>query len=156
MNIEVFKDCKTVEEAVEAAQAARCRRLELYVDLHFDGVRMKALAAHSKANQNKFANQISVAITSRRGLPEKLSRRLEQVLGLPFGWLEQEYPESELLRSKARGKRLARKLRTHKFSSRFTHSNYLEIISGAASGERGLSKSLYMRAVGHLVRLPRG
>jgi len=153
MNIEIFEGCTTVEEAVDAAQAARRHRFILYVDLRYDGVRIKALSAYSETDQVKFANQMSVAVNARSGIPERLSRRLEDVLSLPFGWFDQDYPERELRGSIARGTRLARKLRTHKLSPRFATISVMEIISGAPSGERGLSKALYFRALAHLVPL---
>lgn len=153
MNIEVFEGCRTVDDAVDASQGARRHRFALYVDLRYDGVRMKALSAYSEQDQVKFANQMSVAVNARSGIPERLSRRLEEVLGLPFGWLDQDYPEYELRCSIARGTRLARKLRTHKFSSSFKNTSHREIILGAPSGERGLSEALYRRAVAHLVPL---
>lgn len=152
MNIEIFEGCQSVEEAVAAAQAARRRRFILYVDLRYDGVRIKALSAYSEQDQVKFANQMSVAVNERGGIPERLSRRLEDILSLPFGWFDQDYPERELRCSIARGTRLARKLRTHNFSAKFKTASKLEIISGAPTGERGLSKALYLRAVAHLVR----
>lgn len=151
MNIEIFEGCTTVEEAVDAAQAARRHRFVLYVDLRFDGVRIKALSAYSEKDQAKFANQMSVAVNARSGIPERLSRRLEDVLSLPFGWFDQDYPEDELRASIARGTRLATKLRTQKLPARFLTQSNLEIISGAPSGERGLSEALYSRAVAHLV-----
>lgn len=152
MNIEIFEGCQTVEEAVTAAQAARRQRFILYVDLRYDGVRIKALSAYSEQEQVKFANQMSVAVNARGGIPERLSRRLEDVLGLPFGWFDQDYPERELRCSIARGVRLARKLRTRDLSPEFKKAGRQEIISGAPTGERGLSKALYLRAVAHLVK----
>jgi hypothetical protein len=151
MNIEIFEGCRTVAEAVDAAQAARRRRFILYVDLRFDGVRIHALRAYSEQEQVKFNNQMSVALNDRSGIPERLSRRLEDILGLPFGFFDQDYPDRELRASIARGKRLAMKLRSHEFSARFRTASKLEIISGAPTGERGLSKGLYLRAVAHLV-----
>ena len=152
MNIEIFEGCQTVEEAVDAAQAARRHRFILYVDLRYDGVRIRALSAYSEQDQVKFANQMSVAVNARSGIPERLSRRLEDVLGLPFGWFDQDYPERELRCSIARGVRLARKLRTRDLSPKFKTASNMEIISGAPTGERGLSKGLYLRAVAHLVK----
>lgn len=151
MNIEIFEGCRTVEEAVDAAQAARRQRFILYVDLRFDGVRIRALSAYSEQDQVKFANQMAVAVNARSGIPERLSRRLEDILGLPFGWFDQDYPERELRCSIARGTRLAMKLRFHDLSPKFKTASKMAIISGAPSGERGLSKALYLRAVAHLV-----
>jgi len=151
MNIEIFEGCRTVEEACDAAQAARRQRFILYVDLRFDGVRIRALSAYSEQDQVKFANQMSVAVNARGGIPERLSRRLEDILGLPFGWFDQDYPERELRCSIARGTRLATKLRFYDLSPKFKTASKMDIISGAPSGQRGLSKALYLRAVAHLV-----
>ncbi|MGE8046073.1 hypothetical protein ACQKO6_17955 [Pseudomonas monteilii] len=156
MNIEVFEGCQTVDEAVAAAQAARRLRFILYVDLRYDGVRIRALSAYSEQDQNKFANQMSVAVTARGGIPERLSRRLEDILGLPFGWFDQDYPERELRCSIARGTRLATKLRFYDLAPRFKKASVMDIISGAPKGERGLSKALYLRAVAHLVPKKKG
>lgn len=156
MNIEVFEGCQTVDEAVAAAQAARRLRFILYVDLRYDGVRIKALSAYSEQDQNKFASQMSVAVTARGGIPERLSRRLEDILGLPFGWFDQDYPERELRCSIVRGKRLATKLRFYDLAPRFKKASVMDIISGAPKGERGLSKALYLRALAHLVPKKKG
>lgn len=153
MNIEVFEGATTVEEAVHAAQAARRKRLILYVDLKAEGVRINLFLHLPDKERHMFSNQISVAINDRTGMPERLSRRLEQVIGLPFGWFDQPFPERELRASMVRGIRLRRKLNMYDLDPKFVRSSKLKMqqIQGAASGERGVSKALYLQVLAALI-----
>lgn len=100
-----------------------------------------------------FSNQISVAINDRDGIPERLARRLEQVVNLPFGWFDQPFPERELRASIARGVRLRRKLKMYDLDKKFARSSKMKMqqIEGAPSGTRGVSKALYLQVVAALV-----
>lgn len=145
MNPEVFEGCTTVDEACEAAKRERRQRFILYVDLRGDGNRLEMLSHLPEAEARGFANQMSVAINDRDGIPERLARRLEWMLNLPFGWFDQPYPERELRASLMRAKRLTRRLEREYLDKRFARSNKLKIkqIAGAVEGERGVSRELY-------------
>ncbi|MBD8671658.1 hypothetical protein [Pseudomonas lurida] len=153
MNIEVFEGATTVDEAVAAAQGARRQRLILYVDLKGEGVRLNLLTHLADKERKMFSNQLSVAINDRSGIPERLARRLEQVINLPFGWFDQPFPERELRASIARGVRLRRKLKMYDLDHKFLRSSKLKMqqIQGAPSGERGVSKALYLQVVAALI-----
>jgi len=157
MNIEAFEGCKTVEEAVEVSQQTRRQRFILYVDLRAEGVRADLLRHLPEDEQHKFYNQIGNAINDRAGIPERLCRRLEWIVGLPFGWFDQPFPQNELRASRARAIRLKRKIDTYGLDVRFAQSSKLKIAQseGAVRGERGISKNLYQQMLTGLRTKPR-
>jgi len=148
MDLEVFEGAETVEEAIAAAKQARMCRFLLYVDLQTDGKRLSLLSHYSPDEQHKYNNQINQAMNARGGFPEYLARRIEEVLGLPFGWLDQPYPISELRASRARAVRLLRRIEARgAAAATAVGKRRLEQIRDATKGERGVSKDLYEKVM---------
>lgn len=149
MNLEVYEDATTVEEAVLAGHVERRRRFFLYVDLKADGVRLDLFRHLPEKERHTRSNQVSVACNSRKGIAEKLARHLEYLIGLPFGFFDQPLPERELRASRARGTRLVRKLAKYDLDPQWAGSSKkkIEQIMGAPSGQRGVSKALYQQVI---------
>lgn len=149
MNLEVFEAATTVEEAVLASHNERRRRFALYVDLKADGVRLNLFRHLPEGELHTLSNQVSVACNDRTGITEKLARRLELVIGLPFGFFDQPLPKREVRASVARGTRLARKLNKYNLSPEWAGRSKSKIaqIMASPTGERGVSKALYQEAI---------
>lgn len=148
MNLEVFEAAETVEEAVDAAKRARMIRFLLYVDLRGGGSRRSLLAHHEAGVRHNYSNQISQAMSARGGFPEHMARVTEEAIGLPFGWLDQPYPASELRASIARAKRLMRRIKTRPLTAEAAIGpRRMERIRGGVEGTRGVTKELYQEAL---------
>lgn len=158
MNLEVFESCETVEEAVAAAKWARFVRFQIFVDLNAEGNRRALLAGHEDKKKHNYANQINNAINSKGGFPEHMARRTEEAVGLPFGWLDQAYPRKEVRASMVRAKRILLRMRLAGLdpaddeSKKLLGAKPLEMILGAQTGERGVSRELYETALKSLKR----
>ncbi len=151
MDLEVFEGCETVEEAVSAAKRARMVRFMLYVDLHANGNRRGILEGHDNKAKNKYANQINQAINGKGGFPEHMAKTVEEAVGLPFGWLDQPYPANELRASMARARRLLNRIEARDEAIRkLIGPKSMNMITGAAAGERGVSLDLYKRVLKQL------
>lgn len=152
MNLEVFEGAVTDEEAVQASYLERQRRFYLYVDLKADGVRLDLFRHLPEKELHILSNQVSVACRGRTGITEKLARRLEYVIGLPFGFFDHPLPESELRASVARGTRLVRKLAKYDLDPEWAGRSKKKIaqIMEAPTGQRGVSKALYLQVVAAL------
>lgn len=149
MNLEVFEGAVTEEEAVQASYLERQRRFYLYVDLRTDGVRLDLFRHLPEKELHTLSNQISVACKARTGITEKLARRLEYEIGIPFGFFDQPLPERELRASLARGTRLVRKLATYELDPEWAGRSKKKIaqIMDSPSGQRGVSKALYLQVI---------
>lgn len=152
MNLEVFEGATTVEEAVVASYMERRRRFSLYVDLRADGVRLDLFRHLPEKELHTLSNQVSVACNDRTGIAEKLARRLEFVVGVPFGYFDQPLPERELRASLARGTRLVRKLAKYDLDPEWAgrSKNKIAQVMASPTGERGVSKALYQQVVAAL------
>lgn len=152
MNLEVFEGATTVEEAVEASYMERRRRFYLYVDLKADGVRLDLFRHLPEKELHTLSNQVSVACKARTGITEKLARRLEYVIGIPFGYFDQPLPERELRASMARGARLVRKLKKYDLDPEWSgrSKNKIAQVMDSPSGQRGVSKALYLQVIAAL------
>ncbi|WP_219097760.1 hypothetical protein [Pseudomonas sp. UMAB-40] len=152
MNLEVFEGAMTVEEAVQASYQERRRRFYLYVDLKADGVRLDLFRHLPGKELHTLSNQVSVACNDRTGITEKLARRLEYVIGMPFGYFDQPLPEREVRASVARGTRLVRKLEKYDLDPEWAgrSKNKIAQVMESPSGQRGVSKALYLQVVAAL------
>ena len=152
MNLEVFEGAVTVEEAVQASYLERQRRFYLYVDLKADGVRLDLFRHLPEKELHTLSNQVSVACKARTGITEKLARRLEFVIGIPFGFFDHPLPERELRASIARGTRLVRKLAKYDLDPEWAgrSKNKIAQIMEAPTGQRGVSKALYQQVIAAL------
>lgn len=149
MNLEVFEGAETAEEAVQASYLERQRRFYLYVDLRTDGVRLDLFRHLPEKELHILSNQISVACKARTGITEKLARRLEYEIGIPFGFFDQPLPERELRASLARGTRLVRKLAKYDIDPEWAGRSKKKIaqIMESPTGQRGVSKALYLQVI---------
>lgn len=149
MNLEVFEGAMTADEAVQASYLERQRRFYLYVDLRTDGVRLDLFRHLPEKDLHILSNQISVACKARTGITEKLARRLEYEIGIPFGFFDQPLPERELRASMARGTRLVRKLAKYDLDPEWAGRSKKKIaqIMESPSGQRGVSKALYQQVI---------
>ena len=149
MNLEVFEVAMTADEAVQASYLERQRRFYLYVDLRTDGVRLDLFRHLPEKDLHILSNQISVACKARTGITEKLARRLEYEIGIPFGFFDQPLPERELRASMARGTRLVRKLAKYDLDPEWAGRSKKKIaqIMESPSGQRGVSKALYQQVI---------
>lgn len=149
MNLEVFEGAETAEEAVQASYLERQRRFYLYVDLRTDGVRLDLFRHLPEKELHILSNQISVACKARTGITEKLARRLEYEIGIPFGFFDQPLPERELRASLARGTRLVRKLAKYDLDPEWAGRSKKKIaqIMESPTGQRGVSKALYLQVI---------
>lgn len=152
MNLEVFEGVETAEEAVQASYLERQRRLYMYVDLRTDGVLLDLFRHLPEKELHILSNQISVACNGRNGVTEKLARRLEYEIGIPFGFFDQPLPARELRASLARGVRLVRKLAKYDLDQQWMKRSKTKIrqVIGAAGGYRGVSKTLYLEVIAAL------
>jgi hypothetical protein len=152
MNLEVFEGAETYEDAVKAAQQERQRRFNVYVDLKGEGVRLNVFHDMTDKEALSLSNQISVACNDRYAITEKLARKLEMHMRLPFGFFDHPLPERELRASKVRAIRLLRKFKTYELDRAWVKSSKTKLaqITAAPSGERGVSKNLYLQAVAAL------
>lgn len=152
MNLEVFEGVETAEEAVQASYLERQRRFYLFVDLKAEGVRLDLFRHLPEKELHILSNQVSVACRGRAGITEKLARRLEYVIGIPFGYFDQPLPERELRASVARGTRLVRKLEKYDLDPEWSgrSKNKIAQVMNSPSGERGVSKALYLQVVAAL------
>lgn len=152
MNLEVFEGACTDEEAVQASYQERQRRFYLYVDLKAEGVRLDLFRHLPEKELHILSNQVSVACNGRAGITEKLARRLEYVIGVPFGYFDQPLPERELRASLARGTRLVRKLAKYDLDPEWAGRSKKKIaqIMDSPSGQRGVSKVLYQQVIAAL------
>lgn len=156
MNLEVFEGASTAREAVDAGKRARQQRFSLYSDLHSPRG-MRALLAHlPEAECHAMANQITQAMQAKGGFPEFLARKVEEATGLPFGYLDQPYPYSELRASLYRAKRLKRiaDARGEAAPGAVGKRNF-EQLEQACLGLRGVSEAFYQKTMGKLKKLPR-
>lgn len=149
MNLEVFEGAMSADEAVQASYLERQRRFYLYVDLRTDGVRLDLFRHLPEKELHILSNQISVACKARTGITEKLARRLEYEIGIPFGFFDQPLPERELRASLARGTRLVRKLAKYDLDPEWAGRSKKKIaqIMESPSGQRGVSKALYQQVI---------
>lgn len=152
MNLEVFEGATTVEEAVLASHMERRRRFYLYVDLKADGVRLDLFRHLPGKELHTLSNQVSVACNDRTGITEKLARRLEYVIGVPFGYFDHPLPERELRASLARGTRLVRKLAKYDLDPEWSgrSKNKIAQVMESPTGQRGVSKALYLQVIAAL------
>ncbi|MFJ3487171.1 hypothetical protein ACIPL1_27695 [Pseudomonas sp. NPDC090202] len=156
MNLEVFEGATTAREAVDAGKQARQQRFNLYTDLHSPrGVR--AMMVHlPEEERHKIANQIVQAQQSKGGFPEYLARKVEESVGLPFGFLDQPYPYEQLRASMLRAKRLMRfsDARGEGAPEAIGKRNF-EQLQQATEGLRGVSLAFYEKTSAKLKRLAR-
>lgn len=152
MNLEVFEGVATAEEAVFASYMERRRRFFLYVDLRADGVRLDLFRHLPEKELHTLSNQVSVACNDRTGITEKLARRLEFVVGVPFGYFDQPLPERELRASLARGTRLVRKLAKYDLDPEWAgrSKNKIAQVMASPTGARGVSRGLYQQVMAAL------
>lgn len=154
MDLEVFKDAKTVDEAFAAAKRARAQCFQTYVDLHTTSGRSELLAPHGPEAAHSYANQINQALNSRGGFPEFMARKIEEVIGVPYGFFDQPYPAPELWLSEARAKRLMRKINSRGDAGREAiGKRNLEQVEQACLGKRGVSEDFYRRMVDRLLKI---
>lgn len=156
MDLEVFKGATSVDEAFAAAKRARAKCFRIYVDLHTTSGHKELLAKHGEAAAHSYANQINQAITSRGGFPEHMARKVEEVIGVPYGFFEQPYPPHELWASMARAKRImARVISRGEEGRKAVGMRNLEQVEQACKGERGVSEAMYRRLMLKLAKLKR-
>lgn len=156
MNLEVFEGAESAKEAVDAGKRARQQRFNLYTDLH-SPKGMRALFSHMTPEEcHGFANQITQAQGAKGGFPEYLSRKIEEEIGLPYGYLDQPYPAEQLRASIARAKRLKRMAdaRGDGVVEVIGRRNYEQLVQ-ACEGLRGVSETFYVKAWTKLDRMPR-
>lgn len=156
MNLEVFEGATTAREAVDAGKRSRQQRFSLYSDLR-SPKGMRALFSHlSQEECHGLANQITQAMQAKGGFPEYLSRKIEEAVGLPFGFLDQPYPYEQLRASMARAKRLKRMADSRGEAAVVAvgKRNFAQL-EQACLGLRGVSEAFYERALKELKKLPR-
>lgn len=156
MNLEVYEGATTAKEAVDAGKQARLQRFKLYTDLHStQGVR--AMMVEMSPDESKaLNNQLLQAQSANGGFPDYLARRIEESIGLPYGFLDQPYPPAQLRASIARAKRLQRMVeaRGPEAVAKVGQRN-CERLEQACTGMRGVSAVFYEKACKKLKRLPR-
>lgn len=156
MNLEVYEGATTAKEAVDAGKQARLQRFKLFTDLHSTQGARAMMADLSDDESKAMSNQILRAQSADGGFPDYLARRVEESIGLPYGFLDQPYPSAQLRASIARAKRLKRMVdaRGPEAVTKLGQRN-CERLEQACTGMRGVSAVFYEKALKKLKRLPR-
>lgn len=153
-----YLGAKTGEEAYEAGKAARRLTLTLLIDLRGEGNRLFMAGDLEGAELSAYTQRMHRAMVTDKGLSDRAARNLEELLQLPFGWLDQPYPSRELRGSIARAKRIHRKIEKYGLladSAKRMRNTKLVQVEGGRAGVRGVSRALYAELLGCLRKRPR-
>lgn len=154
-----YLGAKTGEEAYEAGKAARQQTLTLLIDIRGDGNRLFMAQELEGAELNAYTQRMHRAMGTSKGLGDRAARHIEELMQLPFGWLDQPYPSRELRASIARAKRIHRKIEKYGLladaAKRMRNTKLVQVEAGR-TGVRGVSRALYAELLGCLRKRPRG
>lgn len=157
MSCNVYLGAKTGEEAYEAGITARRLTLTLLVDLRGEGNRLFMAGELEGAELNAYTQRMHRAMVTDKGLSDRAARQIEESMHLPFGWLDQPYPDRELKRSIARAIRLNRKIQKYGLPDSIvkrSRNTKLAQVEGGITGKRGVSRALYDELVACLKKRP--